>query len=81
MNEPTRPGGSWALQGCLFGSVALFVILLIVLVVLAYGRFREHTAQPPPDAPTGFHYPTMPPPASNLNLGRPISSGLALADG
>jgi hypothetical protein len=81
MDQPTRPGGSWALQGCLFGSVALFVILLIVLVVLAYGRFREHTGQPSLDAPTGFQYPTMPTLTATPNLGQPISSGLKSADG
>lgn len=38
---------SWALQGCLIGSVVLFVILLITLLFLAYGQFQEHTQ---PDA-------------------------------
>lgn len=52
MEEATRPGGSWAVQGCLFGSVALFAILLVVLVFLAYTRFREQTQQPPPPPPT-----------------------------
>lgn len=46
MTDP-RPvesaGGSWALRGCLFGSVALFVVLLLVLVYLGYRQFREHT--------------------------------------
>lgn len=50
---PTRPGGTIALQGCLFGSVALFVVMLLLLLVLAYRRFREHTADPAPiESPT-----------------------------
>ncbi len=44
---PTRVGSSWALQGCLFGSVALFVILLIVMIFLAAQRFREETGGDP----------------------------------
>jgi hypothetical protein len=49
-NESVRTGGgSWAVHGCLFGAVALFAILLIVMVVLAYNRFRAETA--PADAP------------------------------
>jgi hypothetical protein len=53
MMEPTRERGSWAVQGCLFGSVGLFAILLVVLVVLAYQRFREETGRTTtPAAPT-----------------------------
>ena len=36
-------GGSRAVQGCLIGAVLLFALLLVVLIVLAYGRFRENT--------------------------------------
>jgi hypothetical protein len=63
MNQPTRPGGSWAVQGCLFGAVALFAILLLVMIFLAYQRFREQTS-----APTG------PPGVSRLD---PAHSGPA----
>jgi hypothetical protein len=42
--DPIRPRTSWALQGCLFGAVALFVVLLIAILYLAYQRFREGTA-------------------------------------
>lgn len=60
MNEDdARQGSSWALQGCLVGSVVLFVVLLLVMLFLAFGRFREHTAPPddefalrPPPVPT-----------------------------
>src|SRR5690606_29772937 len=42
--DPARtPGTSWALQGCLFGAVALFVGLLLLMIFLAYRRFRENT--------------------------------------
>lgn len=44
--DPTRPGGSWVLQGCLFGAVGLFVILLGTMIFLAYARFRAQTAPP-----------------------------------
>jgi hypothetical protein len=56
-----RPGGSWAVQGCLFGSVALFVVLLATMIVLAYSRFRAATA-PPPAAPVpgSFQHPHPP---------------------
>jgi hypothetical protein len=48
--EPVRSGGgSWAVHGCLFGSVALFAILLIFMIILAYNRFRAGTA--PAEAP------------------------------
>jgi hypothetical protein len=50
-HQPERiDGGSWAVQGCLFGAVALFAILLLVMIVLAYNRFREETASPDPPA-------------------------------
>lgn len=54
MSETTDPGGSRILQGCLFGAVALFVILLVVMVVLAYVRFREETANPPQFSPAAL---------------------------
>jgi hypothetical protein len=42
--DPVRTsGGSWVLQGCLFGAVALFVVLLLVMIFLAYGQFQENT--------------------------------------
>ena len=44
MEQPaTRVHGSCALQGCLIGSVVLFVILLLVMLFLAVQRFREET--------------------------------------
>lgn len=42
-NKTRQTGSSWALQGCLFGAVALFVLLLLLMVFLAYQRFRENT--------------------------------------
>jgi hypothetical protein len=50
IEEQPRPGGSWALQGCLFGAVGLFIVLLIVMLFLAFSRFREHTADPAPSS-------------------------------
>lgn len=50
-------GSSRVLQGCLFGSVFLFVILLVSMLILGYARFREATsddATPPPGAPIGM---------------------------
>jgi hypothetical protein len=50
-SEPAQPQrSSIALQGCLYGAVGLFVILLIALLFLAYTRFREQvlSAAPPP---------------------------------
>lgn len=40
--------GSRVVQGCLFGAVFIFVVLLGVLLVMGYMRFREFTA---PDGP------------------------------
>jgi len=46
-SEPEVVGrGSPFVQGCLVGSVVLFVVLLIAMIVLAYGRFREGTSRP-----------------------------------
>ncbi len=58
MNKPSRPGGSWVVQGCLFGAVALFVGLLLVMIVLAYLRFRERpTTSPVPQQEVGHLHP------------------------
>jgi len=58
-HEPIRTGGgSWAVQGCLFGAVALFVVLLLTMIFLAYGRFRDHTAAP--ETPTSWITPASP---------------------
>ena len=46
MSELIPTGGSRAVQGCLFGAVALFAVLLVVMLLLAYQRFREHTGEP-----------------------------------
>lgn len=45
--QTTSAGGSCALQGCLFGAVALFVVMLIGMLYLAFVRFQENT-QPAP---------------------------------
>ncbi len=42
-DKQLQRGGSSAVQGCLFGAVALFVFLLVVLIFLAYGQFRTNT--------------------------------------
>jgi len=52
LTDPNRVEGSRAVQGCLFGAVALFVILLVVMVFLAYQRFREETSTPRPTVET-----------------------------
>jgi len=48
LTNSNRVEGSRAVQGCLFGAVALFVILLVVMLFLAYQRFREQTSTPRP---------------------------------
>ncbi len=40
-----------ALQGCLFGSVALFVALLLTMIFLAWERFRDFTDDSEPSPP------------------------------
>ncbi|MEX2582914.1 MAG: hypothetical protein WD766_06560 [Gemmatimonadota bacterium] len=61
--DPTRTsGGSWALQGCLFGAVGLFVVLLLVMIFLAYRRFQENTQT------------TEPTPISTIQLTDPTGS-------
>lgn len=68
-SEPIQPAGaSRALQGCLFGAVLLFVILLVVMLVLAYTRMREMTAPDAAPVPSiqalvGPGFPAGPPPA------------------
>lgn len=52
--------GSRVVQGCLFGAVFAFVLLLAVMLVLAYLRFREFTA---PDGPASQPSPTSAAPA------------------
>jgi hypothetical protein len=54
VSEPTSTGGSKAVQGCLFGAVALFAVLLIVMLILAYQQFREHTGEPTGSPTTGM---------------------------
>lgn len=49
--DARRTGGSSAVTGCLFGAVALFVLLLVGLLFLAYGQFRANT-QPEMDPVT-----------------------------
>lgn len=41
--EQTHQGSSCFLQGCLFGAVGLFAVLLLVMLFLAFARFRENT--------------------------------------
>jgi hypothetical protein len=43
MSSHGNPAGSRAVQGCLFGAVGLFVLLLVIMILLAYQRFREET--------------------------------------
>ena len=59
MNEPTPTSGSRAVQGCLFGAVGLFALLLIIMLLLAYQRFREETGRDTPPAPTGALHDTF----------------------
>ena len=50
-------GSSRILQGCLFGSVFLFIVLLAAMLILGYIRFREATsddAAPPTAPPIGW---------------------------
>jgi hypothetical protein len=50
VNEPngtSAVGSSWPLQGCLFGAVALFVVLLLTMIYFGYQQFREHTEPTP----------------------------------
>ena len=42
--DRTRQGSSCFLQGCLFGAVGLFAVLLLVMLFLAFARFRDNTA-------------------------------------
>ena len=43
-NQPIQDAGSSRiLQGCLFGAVGLFGVLLVVMIVLAYLRFQDMT--------------------------------------
>jgi hypothetical protein len=59
-NDPARASGtSWALQGCLFGAVALFVFLLLLMIFLAYRRFRENTAIEEATPAALLHQPTI----------------------
>jgi hypothetical protein len=61
-DQPERiEGGSWAVQGCLIGAVALFAILLLVMIVLAYNRFREETGGGGPPATTSMVMPAPEP--------------------
>ena len=58
-------GSSRILQGCLFGSVFLFVVLLAAMLILGYIRFREATSDDavPPAAPPIGWIDEMTPPA------------------
>jgi hypothetical protein len=59
-NDPARTSGtSWALQGCLFGAVALFVFLLLLMIFLAYRRFRENTVIEEAAPAALLHQPTI----------------------
>ncbi|MDR0788345.1 MAG: hypothetical protein LBG44_10860 [Gemmatimonadota bacterium] len=53
----TNPGGTIALRGCLFGSVALFVVMFLLMIFLAYRQFRDHTGSTAPDTPPASIYP------------------------
>lgn len=53
-------GSSKVLQGCLYGAVVLFVLLLGAMIVLAYLRFREFTGQDAPVTPVTWVQPALP---------------------
>jgi hypothetical protein len=60
--EPVRQREvALGVQGCLIGSVALFVALLIGLLVIGYLQFIAPPADPPPPGPTGRTAPAMQP--------------------
>ena len=40
-SQVQRAPSGCGIQGCLFGAMALFAILLIVLLVIAFFRFQE----------------------------------------
>jgi len=86
-HQPERiEGGSWAVQGCLFGAVALFAILLLVMIVLAYNRFREETASPDPPTtsmvtPASLCAPPDGVPRSPCDIGAIASFGFVAAHG
>jgi hypothetical protein len=45
-DEPRIRGMSCGVQGCLVGAVALFVLLLVTVLIIAFFRFQE-----PPQGP------------------------------
>ena len=64
MDEPRiqEVPSSRILQGCLFGSVFIFVALLVAMLILAYLRFREATG------PDGIQSPAVPGAVSVIHL-------------
>lgn len=78
--DQPRQGSSCFLQGCLFGAVGLFVVLLLVMLFLAFARFREHTIDGGDGSEVGFEAspaipltsPALPHFATNLD--RPVPS-------
>ena len=52
-------GPSWGVNGCLFGAVGLFVILLVGLFIVGIFRFSEPPAGPP-GAPVNRTTPAAP---------------------
>lgn len=48
MQLRNRRGGITPAEGCMFGAVLLFVLLLLAILYIAFMRFRN----PPPPTPT-----------------------------
>ena len=56
MTEPQNTGRArgCGIQGCLFGAVGLFVLLLVTMLVLAAIRFAQRpSGEPAPPPPPG----------------------------
>ena len=51
MEVRNRRGGITPAEGCMFGAVALFVILLLAILYIAFIRFRSPPVPTPTPAP------------------------------
>ena len=51
MEVRNRRGGITPAEGCMFGAVALFVILLLAILYIAFLRFRNPPAPTPTPVP------------------------------
>ena len=65
-----RHGGFTPAEGCMFGAVILFVILLVAMLYLAYVRFRNPPVPPAPTGPAASTWPApdAAPPAITVGL-------------